>query len=76
MSDYEFFQVDVSDGVATVTMDWPPLNVMHNPMMDEFNAALETVLAKDLAAIVIRATGKAFSAGVDVGTTRRIESPT
>jgi cyclohexa-1,5-dienecarbonyl-CoA hydratase len=36
-------------------------------MMDEFNRLLETTLAdKNLAALVLRATGKAFSAGVDV----------
>ncbi len=64
---YEFFAVDTSDGVATVSMDRPPLNVLHNPMMAEFNRVLESALSgKNLAAIVLRATGKAFSAGVDV----------
>jgi len=64
---YEFFAVETSDGVAAVTMNRPPLNVLHNPMMDEFNRLLETTLAdKNLAALVLRATGKAFSAGVDV----------
>jgi|CXWL01.1.fsa_nt_gi cyclohexa-1,5-dienecarbonyl-CoA hydratase len=67
MSQYEYFNVEVQDGVATVTMNRPPLNVLHNPMMDEFNRVLETTLAdKNLAALVLRATGKAFSAGVDV----------
>ncbi len=68
MSDYEFVNVETSGGIATVTLNRPPLNVMHNPMMAEFNAALESLVADaDLAAIVIRAKGKAFSAGVDVG---------
>jgi len=68
MSDYEYFDVDVRDGVATVTMHREPLNVLHNPMMDEFNRLLETVLSgENLGAVAIRATGKAFSAGVDVG---------
>ncbi len=67
MSDYEFFDVGTSGGIATVRLNRPPLNVMHNPMMAEFNAALESAVADaDLAAIVIRAEGKAFSAGVDV----------
>ncbi len=67
MKTYEFFEVQVGDGVATVTMNRPPLNVLHNPMMGEFNALLESVLASaDMAAVVIRANGKAFSAGVDV----------
>ena len=67
MKTYEFFEVQVGDGVATVTMNRPPLNVLHNPMMAEFNALLESLLASaDLAAILLRASGKAFSAGVDV----------
>ncbi len=67
MADYKFFVVQVEGGIATVTMNRPPLNVMDNPMMEEFNGLLEGVLAgEDLAAVVIRANGKAFSAGVDV----------
>lgn len=62
-----FLETTVSDGIATVTMNRPPLNVLNNAMMEEFNAVLERVTADtDLAAIVIRATGKVFSAGVDV----------
>src|SRR3990172_550905 len=67
MSRYEYFKVEVRDGFASVSMNRPPLNVLHNPMMAEFNRLLETTLAdKNLAALVLRATGKAFSAGVDV----------
>ncbi len=67
LSAYEFINVGVDDGVATITLDREPLNVLHNPMMAELNAAIESLLAgEDLAAIVFRATGKAFSAGVDV----------
>jgi len=68
MSDYKFFDVDIRDGVASITMRREPLNVLHNPMMDEFNSVLETTLSgENLGAVAIRATGKAFSAGVDVG---------
>ncbi len=67
MSDYEFFEVKKSDGVARITMNRPPLNVLHNPMMETFNAILADVLVGDeLSAVVIDAKGKAFSAGVDV----------
>lgn len=68
MSEYEYFVVAVDDSVATVTMRREPLNVLHSPMMAEFNAILEATLSgSNLAAIVIRAAGRAFSAGVDVG---------
>ena len=67
MAKYEFLEADVADGVATITLNRPPVNVLHIPMMAEFNSLLETVLADaNLAAIVIRANGKAFCAGVDV----------
>ena len=67
MSGEEYVQLNLSDGIATITMNRPPVNVLHIPMMTELNTLLETVLDdSDLAALVIRAEGKAFSAGVDV----------
>jgi len=67
MRDYEFLSFDVTNGIAVVTMNRPPLNVLNIPMMTEFNTLLETILAQeDLAALVIKAEGKAFCAGVDV----------
>jgi cyclohexa-1,5-dienecarbonyl-CoA hydratase len=60
-------QVKASDGLATVTLDRPPLNVLNIAMMAECNTELEGLLADpNLAAVVIRASGKAFCAGVDV----------
>ncbi|MHC4413711.1 MAG: enoyl-CoA hydratase/isomerase family protein [Planctomycetota bacterium] len=68
MNTHGFSEVRVADGIAAITLDHPPLNVLHNPMMAELNAVLETVLGEaDLAAVMIGARGKAFSAGVDVG---------
>jgi len=67
MSDYQYFTLDITGGVATITMNLPPLNVMDNPMMAEFNTLLDTLVDNHtLSAIVIAAEGKAFSAGVDV----------
>ncbi len=67
MSDYEFLKLDTTDGIATITLNRPPLNVMHNPMMGEFNTLLESLLPdSNLSALVLRADGRAFSAGVDV----------
>lgn len=67
MSQYEFFKLEVSDGLALVTMNRPPLNVLNIAMMAEFNSLLESALGDgNLAAVVIRAEGKAFCAGVDV----------
>lgn len=67
MANSEFISTTTSDGIATITMNRPPLNVLNIAMMAEFNDALETILAdRDLVAVVIRGEGKAFSAGVDI----------
>jgi len=67
MDSYEFLEVKVADGIATITLNRPPLNVLHIPMMAELNSVLETVIGNaDVAAIVFTAEAKAFCAGVDV----------
>ena len=62
-------RASVADGVATVTLEQPPLNVLNLAMLDELGRILEPLTADpSLAAIVFRAAPgcKAFSAGVDV----------
>jgi len=54
-------------GVATMTLAKPPLNVLDIAMMREMVRALtELVGDPTLRVLVLRAEGKAFSAGVDV----------
>jgi cyclohexa-1,5-dienecarbonyl-CoA hydratase len=63
----EFIQSHIKDGIATLVLNRPPLNVLNMQMLEELNAALEPIAASgDIAAIVLRGTGKAFSAGVDI----------
>ncbi len=58
----------VSDGRAELVLDRPPVNVLNIAMMGEMCEALaEASEVPDLRVLVIRAEGKAFSAGVDVG---------
>lgn len=69
MSDYQFIKTWEADGVAYISTNRPPLNVLDIPTMQEINVALKAVKAKEasLKALVITAEGpKAFSAGVDV----------
>jgi cyclohexa-1,5-dienecarbonyl-CoA hydratase len=64
---YDFLDVGIADGIATVMLNRPPVNVLHIPMMAELNTLLASGLkGQNLAAIVFRANGKAFCAGVDV----------
>ena len=67
MGDYRFLELNVADGIATITLNHPPLNILHIPMLAELNTLLEAVLGEgSVAALVFRASGKAFSAGADV----------
>lgn len=61
-------KLEISDGRAELVLDRPPLNVLDIAMMGEMCEALATASeVPDLRVLVIRAEGKAFSAGVDVG---------
>jgi len=61
----EFVEFLRQDGVARITLNRPPLNILHSPMLEELAAALEEAAAERL--LVVAAKGRAFCAGVDVG---------
>lgn len=64
---YEFLHLDITDSVATITLDRPPLNVLTVAMNRELERALERVeQVESLKVVVLRAAGKEFCAGVDV----------
>ena len=65
---YEHIQVDLKDGLGTITLNRPPVNILNIAMMEEINEALKAWRGmKDLKVVLFRAQGKCFSAGVDVG---------
>ena len=65
---YKHIQTEVKEGVATLTLNRAPLNVLNIEMMEEINTYFESLSKeKTLKLLVIQAAGKAFSAGVDVG---------
>lgn len=65
---YEYIQVDLKDGLGTITLDRPPVNILNIAMMDEINDTLKAWRGmKDLKVVLFQARGKCFSAGVDVG---------
>jgi cyclohexa-1,5-dienecarbonyl-CoA hydratase len=66
-SQFTFLRVDTTAGIATITLNRPPLNVLTIEMIRELDAALGDVTSdKHLKVVVLRAEGKAFCAGVDV----------
>ncbi len=62
-----FITTQIQDGVAFLTLDRPPLNVMNIAMLQQLETALNQ-LSRDNSArvLVLNAAGKLFSAGVDV----------
>jgi len=66
-SEYSSIACDVQAGVARITLNRPPLNILNIAMMEEINSALDALVANDDARVlVIDHEGKAFSAGVDI----------
>jgi len=67
MPDAQYVTVAMEEGVATLTINNPPANVLSKAVMTELNATLDRV-AQDttLRAIVIAAAGTFFIAGADI----------
>ena len=65
---FQFITYDVANGLATLTINRPPYNVLDIPTMEEMNVALDQcVAATDVKMLMITGAGeKAFSAGVEV----------
>jgi len=65
---YQNITLDTKDGIARLTINRPPANVMNYETLQEMNAALDAV-SRDPAArvLLVRGSGnRAFSAGVEV----------
>ncbi len=68
MNNYEHIQVTVEDGLAEVTLTRLPYNVLNIAMMKEMIECFdELALNNSLRVVLLKANGKAFSSGVDVG---------
>ncbi len=64
---YEFIELRVEGGIARLSLNRPPLNIMHIPMLEEMNNALLGLRdTTNLKVLLIRGNERAFSAGVDV----------
>jgi cyclohexa-1,5-dienecarbonyl-CoA hydratase len=64
---YQFVQFDTAGGVARLTLNRAPANLLSIEMMEEVNAALESLeYQREIKLVVIAATGKYFSAGFEI----------
>lgn len=63
----EHVRVRDDDGVVTIELDRPPLNVLNIPMLAELRSVLAGLEGEEhVRVVVLRGAGKAFCAGVDV----------
>ncbi len=61
-------KVTSEDGIGTLTLSHPPLNILTRELLRELREALERLAAEQgLRVVLLRAEGKHFSAGADVG---------
>lgn len=63
----EYFDVDVRDGIATVTFDRPPVNAQNAQSRHELTWIFDGLSDRaDVRVVVLTARGKYFSAGADI----------
>ena len=68
----ELVTVDIKDHVADVRFNRADkMNAVDQDMIDAVIAAGNEVAASNARAVVISGEGRAFCAGIDIGTTRR-----
>jgi cyclohexa-1,5-dienecarbonyl-CoA hydratase len=64
---YQFIQFDTAAGVARLTLNRAPANVLSLEMMEEINSALESLeYDRSIKLLVIAAQGKYFSVGFEI----------
>jgi cyclohexa-1,5-dienecarbonyl-CoA hydratase len=65
---YTSLRFETVQGIARLTLDRPPANVLSIDAMREINAALESLeYQRDVKLVVLSAAGKYFSPGFDLG---------
>jgi cyclohexa-1,5-dienecarbonyl-CoA hydratase len=64
---YQHVQYAITQGVARLTLNRPPANVLSVEMMGEINSVLESMeYQKDIKVVVLAANGKYFSPGFEL----------
>jgi len=67
MDDFSQLQLHIQDGIATLTLDNPPVNALSRTLNDELTMALDRLSDIDEAhVVVLTGAGKVFCAGADL----------
>ena len=64
---YEKLHLDVSEGIAVVTLDNPKVNALARVLLEEMHAVFDEIAERsDIGAVILTGAGKAFIAGADI----------
>jgi cyclohexa-1,5-dienecarbonyl-CoA hydratase len=63
------------DGVATLVLDHPPLNILDLEVLEALDVACDRIAEESSRVVVIKGAGKAFCAGVDIAIHTRERIP-
>jgi enoyl-CoA hydratase/carnithine racemase len=76
MTDREYVHVNVTDRVALLEIDHPPLNELDEPTFKALESALDQAMADErVKVIVITGKGRSFIAGAGIGELQAISNP-
>jgi len=59
-------KLDVQDRVATLLLDRPPVNAVDDAFLDSFDGVLEEIKSASPLLVIVRGSGRHFSAGGDI----------
>lgn len=71
---FDTLSLSVEDGLATVTLDNPPVNAIDQGARRELNDLLDRLREDDVRAAVFSGTGEVFSVGADISLFERAQS--
>ncbi len=71
--DYQTIQLDIADGIATITLDQGPANALNLRMAEEIFEVSLRCNAPDVRAVVFTANGKMFCGGGDLAEMDAVE---
>jgi enoyl-CoA hydratase/carnithine racemase len=76
MSDKDFYRYSVTEGVALITIDRPPLNILSFSHYHELcKKILELIGRKEARVVVVTGSNKAFISGLDIKEINAINTP-
>jgi enoyl-CoA hydratase len=76
MPDKDFFRCSVTEGVALITIDQPPLNILKFSQYHELCAKIiQLVGRKEAKVVVVTGSNKAFISGLDIKEINNIKTP-